>query len=269
MQSEVRFADKRLSLSTPAHALRRLDHEGSIRPWPATRPSCSSRCILANERLDETAHLAAIVNSSDVAIYSQDLDGTLTSWNHAAEEMFGYSASEALGQSIYLIIPDDRREEEADVQRRIHAGERVPHYETVRRTKRGELIDVSMVASPITHAGRRHRRRVEGRPRHHGAAGGGSEAVAQERAHRSLGRSDLCLGSRVTASSNGTPGASDCTAIRAAKPSAGSATNCWRRSIPGQSMRSWSGSRTTANGLVKCVITRGTVASSSSRAGSS
>ena len=63
--------------------------------------------------------------------------------------MFGYAASEALGQSIYLIVPDDRRDEEADVQRRIHAGERVPHYETVRRTKRGERIEVSLVASPI------------------------------------------------------------------------------------------------------------------------
>jgi PAS domain S-box-containing protein len=103
---------------------------------------------LAKKRLDETAHLAAVVNSSQVAIYSQDLDGTLTSWNDAAEQMFGYSASEALDQSIYLIVPEDRRDEDADVQRRIHAGERVPHYETVRRTKRGERIEVSLVASP-------------------------------------------------------------------------------------------------------------------------
>src|SRR5687768_1267576 len=99
---------------------------------------------LANERIDETAHLAAVVNSSAVAIYSQDLDGTITSWNHAAEQMFGYSAKEALGQSIDLIVPDDRRDEEAGVQRRIHAGEPVPHYETVRRTKRGERIEVSL-----------------------------------------------------------------------------------------------------------------------------
>jgi PAS domain S-box-containing protein len=104
---------------------------------------------LAKKRLDDTAHLAAVVHSSEVAIYSQDLDGRLTSWNHAAEQMFGYSATQALGQSIYLIVPEDRRDEEADVQRRIHAGERVPHYETVRRTKRGERIEVSLVTSPI------------------------------------------------------------------------------------------------------------------------
>ena len=63
--------------------------------------------------------------------------------------MFGYAASEALGQSIYLIVPDDRLDEERDVQRRIHAGEEVPHYDTVRRRKDGERIDVSMVASPV------------------------------------------------------------------------------------------------------------------------
>jgi len=104
---------------------------------------------VANRRLDETAHLAAIVNSTDVAIYSEDLDGTISSWNPAAETMYGYAAGEALGQSIDLIIPEDRRGEEADVQRQIHAGQRVPHYETVRRTKRGERIEVSLVASPI------------------------------------------------------------------------------------------------------------------------
>ena len=104
---------------------------------------------MTDKRPDDAALLAAIVSSSDVAIYSEDLDGIVTSWNHAAERMFGYAAGEALGQSIHLIIPEDRRDEEAEVQRRIHAGERVGHYDTVRRTKRGERIDVSMVASPI------------------------------------------------------------------------------------------------------------------------
>jgi PAS domain S-box-containing protein len=104
---------------------------------------------VAKKRLDQTAYLAAIVNSSDVAIYSEDLDEVLTSWNHAAERMFGYTAGEVLGQSIHLIIPEDRRDEEADVQRRIHLGKRVAHYDTVRRTKSGERIHVSMVASPI------------------------------------------------------------------------------------------------------------------------
>jgi len=104
---------------------------------------------VTDKRPDDAALLAAIVSSSDVAIYSEDLDGMVTSWNHAAERMFGYAAGEALGQPIHLIIPDDRRDEEAEVQRRIRAGERVGHYDTVRRTKRGERIDVTMVASPI------------------------------------------------------------------------------------------------------------------------
>jgi PAS domain S-box-containing protein len=104
---------------------------------------------VAKKRLDQTAYLAAIVTSSGVAIYSEDLDEVLTSWNHAAERMFGYTAGEVLGRSIHLIIPEDRRDEEADVQRRIHRGERVARYDTIRRTKRGERIHVSMVASPI------------------------------------------------------------------------------------------------------------------------
>jgi PAS domain S-box-containing protein len=104
---------------------------------------------LAKEELDQTTHLAALVHSSDVAIYSEDLDENITSWNRAAEQMFGYAASEAIGQPIYLIIPDDRRAEERDVQRRIHAGEHVGHYNTVRQRKDGGRIHVSMVASPV------------------------------------------------------------------------------------------------------------------------
>jgi PAS domain S-box-containing protein len=104
---------------------------------------------VAKDELDETAHLAAIVRSSAVAIYSEDPDANINSWNRAAEQMFGYGASEAIGQPIYLIIPDDRHEEERDVQRRIHAGEAVGHYNTVRRRKDGVRIHVSMVASPV------------------------------------------------------------------------------------------------------------------------
>jgi PAS domain S-box-containing protein len=108
---------------------------------------------VAGEEFRETAHLAAIVRSSDVAIYSEGLDERINSWNEAAERMFGYAASEALGQPIYLIIPDDRRTEERDVQRRLHAGERVGHYNTVRQRKGGARIHVSMVASPVRTSG--------------------------------------------------------------------------------------------------------------------
>jgi len=104
---------------------------------------------VAKEEPGETAYLAAIVRSSDVAIYSEDLEGSINAWNEAAERMFGYAASEALGQPIYLIIPDDRHAEERDVLRRVHAGERVGHYNTVRQRKGGARFHVSMVASPI------------------------------------------------------------------------------------------------------------------------
>src|SRR4030095_8215492 len=81
--------------------------------------------------------LAAIVSSSDDAILGKDLNGIITSWNQAAERIFGYSAGEAVGLSIRLIVPPDLQHEEDDVLRRIRAGEDVDHYETVRRPKKG------------------------------------------------------------------------------------------------------------------------------------
>lgn len=99
--------------------------------------------------LDEAAHLAAIVRSSDVAIYSIDLEGIVDSWNSAAEQLFGYTAGEIIGQPVTRIIPDDHQTEERHVQARIRAGHRVGHYDTVRRRKNGQLIHVSMDASPV------------------------------------------------------------------------------------------------------------------------
>ena len=94
-------------------------------------------------------HLAAIVESSDDCIVSKDLDGIITSWNRGAERMFGYSAEEAVGQSITMIIPADRLGEEKLVLSRIRAGEKVDHFETVRRRKDGSLIPISLTTSPI------------------------------------------------------------------------------------------------------------------------
>lgn len=93
--------------------------------------------------------LAAIVDSSFDAIVSKTLEGIITSWNRAAEEMFGYHAEEAMGQPIQLIIPDDRLEEEAEIIARIRGGERVPTKETVRRRKDGTVFPVSITVSPI------------------------------------------------------------------------------------------------------------------------
>ncbi len=101
------------------------------------------------------SRLAAIVESSDDAIIGKDLNGIITSWNRGAEQIFGYDAAEMVGGSILRLIPDDRREEEAHIIERIRRGERVQHFETIRRTKSGRLIDVSITASPIKdHDGR-------------------------------------------------------------------------------------------------------------------
>jgi PAS domain S-box-containing protein len=92
------------------------------------------------------------VESSDDAIVSKDLNGIVRSWNRSAERMFGYTADEIVGHSILTIIPEDRRQEEDRVLAAIRAGERVDHFETVRRTKSGSLIPVSLTVSPIRDA---------------------------------------------------------------------------------------------------------------------
>jgi PAS domain S-box-containing protein len=93
--------------------------------------------------------LAAIVESSGDAIVGKDLNGIVTSWNAGAEGIFGYSAAEMVGQSITRIIPPDRLDEEVETLARIRRGERIEHFETVRRRKDGGLIDISLTVSPI------------------------------------------------------------------------------------------------------------------------
>jgi PAS domain S-box-containing protein len=98
---------------------------------------------------ESEARLAAIVASSDDAIVSKDLNGIITSWNTAAERLFGYTAAEAIGKSIILVIPVDRLNEEAGVMARIRAGLSVEHFETIRQHKSGRMIDISLTVSPI------------------------------------------------------------------------------------------------------------------------
>ena len=93
--------------------------------------------------------LAAIVDSSDDAIVSKNLDGIIMSWNPGAERIFGYTAEEAVGQHISLIIPPDRRNEETMIMERLKRGERVDHFETVRMRKDGTSLDVSLTISPL------------------------------------------------------------------------------------------------------------------------
>jgi len=93
--------------------------------------------------------LTAIVQSSDDAIVSKDLNSIVTSWNPAAERMFGYTAEEMIGRSIRAIIPEDRQFEEDDVIARIRSGRAVDHFETIRKRKDGSLINISLTISPI------------------------------------------------------------------------------------------------------------------------
>ncbi|MFY0539202.1 PAS domain-containing protein [Nannocystis pusilla] len=95
------------------------------------------------------ARLAAIVDNSHDAIVSKTLDGMITSWNSAAERIFGYTAAEAIGKPVTLIIPEDRIEEETMVLSKIRAGQLVDHFETVRRRKDGQLVAISLTVSPI------------------------------------------------------------------------------------------------------------------------
>jgi PAS domain S-box-containing protein len=93
--------------------------------------------------------VAAIVESSDDAIVSKNLDGVIANWNKGAERVFGYSAEEAIGQPITIVIPKERVHEEHEILTRIRRGERIDHFETVRRRKDGSLIDISLTVSPV------------------------------------------------------------------------------------------------------------------------
>ena len=94
-------------------------------------------------------HLAKAVESSDDAIISKDLNGIITSWNRAAERIFGYQADEIIGKSIRILIPADRQDEEDVVLSRIRAGQTITHFETIRQRKDGTLIPISLTVSPI------------------------------------------------------------------------------------------------------------------------
>jgi PAS domain S-box-containing protein len=94
-------------------------------------------------------HLARVIEWSDDAIVTKNLDSTIMSWNRAAERMFGYTADEAIGQSIRMIIPADRQAEEDDVLREIRAGRAVSHFETLRIAKDGRMVPISLSVSPI------------------------------------------------------------------------------------------------------------------------
>lgn len=120
----------------------------------------SAHLRLVQLRREAAAHagrdsllLSAIVDSSDDAIISKDLNGVITSWNKSAQRLFGFTAEEAVGQPVAsLLIPADRQEEEPVILARLRSGQRVDHFETVRRCKDGTLLDISLTISPVRNA---------------------------------------------------------------------------------------------------------------------
>jgi PAS domain S-box-containing protein len=104
-----------------------------------------------HQRAEHVSHrLAAIVESSDDAIISKDLNGVIATWNKGAERLFGYLEQEALGKPITMLIPEQHRDEETRILERIRRGERIDHFETVRRRKDGSMVSISLTVSPIS-----------------------------------------------------------------------------------------------------------------------
>jgi PAS domain S-box-containing protein len=117
------------------------------------RLQCFTRDVTEQKRTEAASrHMAAIVESSDDAIISKDLNGVITSWNTGAQRLFGYTAAEAVGKSVLILIPVNRHSEEPVILDRIRKGERIDHYETVRQRKDGSLLDISLTVSPIKDA---------------------------------------------------------------------------------------------------------------------
>jgi PAS domain S-box-containing protein len=132
LSSEValKLADQQSNKRPPRHKARR------------PRPTGGRNGLAAH-------HYQAIIESSEDAILSKDLNGVILSWNQGAERLFGYTAEETVGRPVTIIIPVDRLDEEPVILEKIHRGERIEHFETVRQRKDGSLIDISLTISPI------------------------------------------------------------------------------------------------------------------------
>jgi PAS domain S-box-containing protein len=127
----LRVGESAMVLGSAPDSLRRSSHTEGATPY------------------DVALRLAAIVESSDDAILTKDLQGRITSWNNGAQRIFGYTADEVIGRPVTVLIPADRLDEEPGILARIGRGERIDHYETVRQRKDGRLINISLTVSPL------------------------------------------------------------------------------------------------------------------------
>jgi PAS domain S-box-containing protein len=128
-------------------------HAFRVNDEPHRRVAVIFKDITERQRGEQTsALLGAIVNSSDDAIISKNLDGTITSWNRSAERLYQYSAQEAIGKPVSMLIPGDRRKEETETDQRLRCGEHIDHFETVRKRKDGTTLDISLTISPVKDA---------------------------------------------------------------------------------------------------------------------
>src|SRR6188474_3047013 len=115
-------------------------------------PTHRSHSSVRRMREEVRSQLAAIVDSSDDAIISKNLDGVIATWNRAAQRLFGYAEEEVVGQPITILLPPELHAEERDILRRLRAGERIDHFQTRRLTRDGRLLDVSLTISPVRNA---------------------------------------------------------------------------------------------------------------------
>jgi PAS domain S-box-containing protein len=128
-----------------AHAALAIDNAQLLR-------SAQVETIQRGRAEQDMRRLAAIIENSDDAVISKNLDGIIMSWNSGATRLFGYTAEEAVGRPVTMLMPPDRIDEEPGILARIRRGERIEHYDTVRRRKDGNLIDISLSISPIRDA---------------------------------------------------------------------------------------------------------------------
>ena len=131
-----------VALGIAAHAAIAIDNARLLR-------NAQIEVVQRTRAEQDLRRLAAIIESSEDAVISKNLDGVIMSWNSGAERLFGYTAEEAIGRPVTMLIPPDRIDEEPGIIARIRRGERIEHYDTVRRRKDGSPIDISLTVSPI------------------------------------------------------------------------------------------------------------------------